>query len=126
MTEPRSERGAVAVEFALVLPILMMILLGIVEFGLSYSAQLTITNAAREGARTMAIQNNAGSAVASVIGAAPHLSSIIKPTDVSVTPALCVAGQTVSVQIHYPYKFLTGFFGAGYTMVGTAAMRCGG
>jgi len=47
----RPERGAVAVEFALILPLLVMLLLGITTSGLSYSNALGVTNAVREGAR---------------------------------------------------------------------------
>jgi Flp pilus assembly pilin Flp len=49
------ERGAVAVEFALVLPILVMLLVGTITSGLSYSQALGITNAVREGSRFGAI-----------------------------------------------------------------------
>ncbi len=45
------ERGAVAVEFALVLPVLVMLLLGITTAGLSYSHAIGLTNAVREGSR---------------------------------------------------------------------------
>ena len=45
------EAGAVAVEFALVLPILVMLLLGIATTGLSYTHAIGVTNAVREGAR---------------------------------------------------------------------------
>lgn len=47
----RSECGAVAVEFALVLPILVMLLMGTVTAGLAYSHSIGLTNAVREGAR---------------------------------------------------------------------------
>jgi Flp pilus assembly protein TadG len=45
------ERGAVAVEFALVMPLLVMLLVGAVTSGWSYSKALGVTNAVREGAR---------------------------------------------------------------------------
>ena len=47
----KGERGAVAVEFALVLPLLVMLLLGIATAGLSYTRAIGVTNAVREGAR---------------------------------------------------------------------------
>ena len=47
----RGERGAAALEFALVVPILMMLLIGMVTTGLVYSDHLGVTNAVREGAR---------------------------------------------------------------------------
>lgn len=47
----RDTRGAVALEFALILPILAMLLLGVTTMGLAYSDHLAVTNAVREGAR---------------------------------------------------------------------------
>lgn len=47
----RRERGAVAVEFALILPLLAMLLLGTITAGLAYSHGLGLTNGVREGAR---------------------------------------------------------------------------
>ena len=46
------DRGASAVEFALVLPLLMLIVFGIVDFGVLFSQQLTLNNAVRAGARS--------------------------------------------------------------------------
>jgi Flp pilus assembly protein TadG len=47
----RSEAGAELVEFALVLPLLLLVFGGIVDFGLLLQRQQVVTNAAREGAR---------------------------------------------------------------------------
>jgi Flp pilus assembly protein TadG len=47
----RAERGAELIEFAVVLPILMLVFAGIVDFALMFERFLTISNAAREGAR---------------------------------------------------------------------------
>lgn len=52
----KSEKGQSMVEFALVLPILLMLLLGIAEFGWLFNAKITITSAAREGARVYAVK----------------------------------------------------------------------
>ncbi len=46
----RGERGASAVEFAIILPVIMVIALGIIEFGNFFTARFIIINAAREGA----------------------------------------------------------------------------
>ncbi len=59
----RAERGAAAVEFALVLIPLIVLLLGIIEFGYIFNQQLTVTNAAREGARVLAITRDADDAM---------------------------------------------------------------
>src|SRR5688572_217714 len=52
----RSERGAVVVEFALLLPVLLMIVVGTIEFGRVYSQFQVFSGAAREGARCAAVQ----------------------------------------------------------------------
>jgi hypothetical protein len=51
----RGDQGAAAVEFALVLPVLLLIIFGIIDFGRMLNAQITLTEAAREGARAAAI-----------------------------------------------------------------------
>jgi hypothetical protein len=47
----RREEGAAAVEFALLLPLLVLLLFGIIEFGFAFSTRIQATNAAREAAR---------------------------------------------------------------------------
>lgn len=53
----RGQRGAVAVEFALILPVLLMIVVGTIEFGRVYSQFQVFNGAAREGARCAAVQS---------------------------------------------------------------------
>jgi len=52
----RNERGAVAAEFALLLPVLLTLLFGIMEFGFIMYGREVVTNATREGARAGIIQ----------------------------------------------------------------------
>lgn len=47
----RRDDGAAAVEFALVLPLLMMLVFGIISFGILFAQQLSLGNGARQGAR---------------------------------------------------------------------------
>ena len=56
----QGERGAAIVEFALVVPVLLVLLLGIMEYSKAFNAQSSLAAAAREGARTMALANNVG------------------------------------------------------------------
>jgi Flp pilus assembly protein TadG len=70
------ERGAAAVEFALVLPVLVLILLGIVDFGLEINSQAIIANAAREGARTASLGGSAAEAIADATTASSSLLNI--------------------------------------------------
>jgi hypothetical protein len=50
-----NERGQATVEFALILPVLLLIVLGIIEFGRAWNIQQVVTDAAREGARRAVI-----------------------------------------------------------------------
>ena len=99
-----SEHGQDLVEFALITPLLMLILLGIIEFSLVVFCYNSISNAAREGARygtvhptdTVGIQ---AAALHSMTG----LASI--PTTPSVT--YDADANTIRVQIDYPYQMIT-------------------
>ncbi len=68
------QRGAAAVEFALVLPLLLMIFAGIIEFGVMMYDQAVITNAAREGARWGVVQ--AAASVPSPMTGCGQVSSV--------------------------------------------------
>lgn len=56
----RREDGAAAVEFALILPVFLALLLGMIDFGFAFNAKIGITQAAREGARVVALGGDAG------------------------------------------------------------------
>lgn len=119
-----SERGAAAVEFALVLPILVLILFGVIEFGGVYNAQLMVTGAAREGAREMAVGGDPADAEATVVAAVVVAGA--DALDVTVSPAMCAAGSDVTVTVVYDRPFLTGLFGATLELTGLATRRCQG
>lgn len=117
-------RGAVAVEFALVAPILLALVAGIVEFSHAYNLQISVTQAAREAARTMAIKNNQGDAKLAAAAGAPGLNTAAFAY--TFTPAACSSGATATVNISYTANTLTGLFGSTVTLTGVGAMRCGG
>jgi Flp pilus assembly protein TadG len=54
-SKPGNEKGASAVEFALVLPVFVMLVFGIFQFGIAFNNWIAITHAAREGARLAAV-----------------------------------------------------------------------
>ncbi|WP_281892065.1 TadE/TadG family type IV pilus assembly protein [Phytohabitans aurantiacus] len=56
----RRDRGATAAEAALVLPVILMVLFGIIDFGRLVNAQIVVSQAAREGARAEAVGADAG------------------------------------------------------------------
>ena len=57
-TNPKAQRGAAAVEFAIVLPLLLLVIFSIVEFGVALYDKAMITNASREGARAGVVLRN--------------------------------------------------------------------
>jgi Flp pilus assembly protein TadG len=130
-----SERGAVAVEFALLAPILVMILLGIMEFGRAYNTQATLTNAAREGARVMAISNNASDAISATQTATESINPRLKSSDLKFTfrsipqtipaPTSCASSRQVTLTITYTLTTMTGIAGP-FAMSGKGTMQCGG
>lgn len=65
---PRSRRGASALEFALVLPIFLLALMGILEFGRAVMVKQIITNAAREGARKAILPGAQNTSVTTLVG----------------------------------------------------------
>jgi Flp pilus assembly protein TadG len=128
-TRLRDERGASAVEFAFIVPLLIVLVLGIAEFGHAFQVQGTLSAAAREGVRAMALQNDPALARDVVREAAASLDPQITDAQIVITPAACPqlgGGTNVQLTIDYPMPFLTGFFGAGVDLTGTGVMRCNG
>ncbi|MCW2583306.1 MAG: tadE [Klenkia sp.] len=123
----QSERGAAAVEFALVLPLLLLLVFGIVEFGRAFQVQATLAQAAREGARVMAVQNNATAARAAVQAATTSLTTPLAASQIVITPTSCTtAAGNATVTLRYRQVFMTGWFGAGVDLTGRGVMRCNG
>jgi Flp pilus assembly protein TadG len=121
----RSERGAVAVEFALVLPVLLLLVMGIMEFGRAYNAQLSLTHAAREGVRVMAISNDQAAARTAAKNAAVSLNPALADSNISFSPTSCSAGNQMTLTISYSLSSMTGIAGP-FTMTGKGVMLCGG
>jgi Flp pilus assembly protein TadG len=126
----RDERGASAVEFAFLVPLLLVLVLGIAEFGRAFQVQGTLSAAAREGVRTMALQDDPAAARSAVRTAAASLDPALTDAQIGITPSSCPVTYpgtaTVRVTISYRMPFLTGFFGAGVPLTGTGVMRCNG
>ena len=115
------------VEFALVLPVLVLLLFGIIEFTRAYNAKTSMTHAAREGARTLALRGTVAEANARVRATAPSLNQ--SNLTITTVPAsgVCTPGQTVTVVVSYQMQYSIPMFRDGtWSLQETGVMRCGG
>jgi Flp pilus assembly protein TadG len=127
------DRGASAVEFALVLPILLLIVFGIVDFGRAYNAQIALSEAAAQGARVLALGGTSAQAQAAAKSSLD--GSSVAPGDVSFpTLTACPAdgsgtGQAVikvqDANFTFVTPFISSMFGSGITLTGVGARQCG-
>ena len=123
----RGERGQTLVEFALILPVFILMLVGIFDFGRAVYAYNTISNASREAVRLGIVDQNVGSLQAEAVKAAVSLGAVHSDIDVSfLTPDLsgsCASpikiGCVVEITVHYQYNAATPIIG---NLVGTIDM----
>ena len=94
------ESGAAAVEFAIVLPILLLLVFGIIEFGLLFNRFISVTHAAREGVRVAALTGDMLAGETAGEQSAPDLVSPIDCTGDNWT----VPGE-VKMTCSTPYAF---------------------
>lgn len=132
------ERGQSLVEFALILPIFLLLVFAIVDFGMGLYSWITVTNAAREGARLGAVGADQPSITARVRDTAGNLDN----PNLTVTVTNCVSGcattgvpgESLSVHVDYDYQLITpvssimnlisgGSIGPTLTFDATAEMR---
>jgi Flp pilus assembly protein TadG len=131
------DTGAELIEFALVLPILLLVIAGIVDFGFLFQRFQVVTNASREGARLAALP---GYTPADVEARVQNYLTSGGLTAVAVAPPVCApqvlpGGQSVNVTavtVEYPSQFsfigpfAAMFGGSGWTTItlrATSAMR---
>jgi Flp pilus assembly protein TadG len=120
------DSGAAAVEFALVMVPLLLIVFAILEFGRYYNMQIEMSGAARAGVRRMAVTNNAGQAQDAAQAEAPNLSLTDAEIDVQ---GSCPPGSPndVTVVISRATAIDLRLLPAvNFVATGTGVMRCGG
>lgn len=131
-SDGRSERGAAAVEFALVLLPLALLVFGIIEFGLLLNKQISVANGAREAARYAAIHYAELDVIDQAKARAAETSGFLTGISSTVSVSACSPGSlgyaTAKVQIDP--EFVTGWFidmfDPGYKVTGNGRMVCGG
>lgn len=94
-------------EFAMTIPLLVLVLFAIVQFGIVFANYIEVTAASREGARRAAVSRTTTTGVADAITAARNAAWIVDPTDLAVTvtpPQPWDSGQEIEVTVSYPYS----------------------
>lgn len=107
-------RGAAAVEFALVVPVLLVIVLGSIDWGYYFFVQQVVTNAAREAARVGTLTPfdplNPGADATSQHEAEDVATAYITNAGLAGTPGVAVTSNgSVTVTVTYPTGSVTGF-----------------
>ncbi len=101
----KTETGQTLVEFALVLPMLLILMFGIVDFGRAFYTWLTVTNAAREGARVGATQMDTSTINTRISDAMGPLGT----SDLVITLGNVQGprGEPITVDLVYDFDFVT-------------------
>ena len=131
----RSESGAELIEFALVVPLLLFIIMGLVDFGFMFQRYEVVTNAAREGARIAVLPGYANGDVEARVrsymtegGVANSTSnSTVATTNVPIAAGAGPAMQGKRVQVNYTSQYLflgpiAGWFGGTFTSANLTAV----
>ena len=129
----RSERGSAAVEFAILLPVLILILFGIIEFSIAYNHEQGLHAAAREGARVAALPQSTQATVIDRVRSA--LQGVMNSTDIqnatiTVTPSGnqpcngAPAGTHVVVTVSAPDDLAIPLYTKTLTLTGRGEFLC--
>lgn len=110
----RCDRGAAAVEFALVLPVLLLLVLGAIDWGYFFFVQQVVTNAAREAARVGSLTPydpaNVAADAKAKLEAETVATAYMKNAGLSGTSGVDVTSTaSVRVVVSYPTGSITGF-----------------
>ena len=100
------EKGQALVEFTLLIPIFLLLLFAIVDFGMGFYSWITVTNAAREGARLGVVLATEQQIEDRVYQAADLPNESTQMT-VTVTNAQGQPGESVVVKVDYDYDLIT-------------------
>ena len=101
----KDERGQTMVEFAIVVPLLLVIVFGIFQFGVLYNDYVTLTDATRVGARKAAVSRHEANPEAVAEAALRASASGLTQADLDVVVAASWEhGEDVTVTATYPYE----------------------
>jgi hypothetical protein len=121
MAEPLSQRGQTLVEFALIAPIILLLIAGIIDFGMAMDRRIVLQHAVREGARYAAVTDDIGQVCDRTIEQAQGMIAgsdiTVSYEDVDGNGRATDAGDSVKVKASFTYHLpiirpaLSGLFG---------------
>jgi Flp pilus assembly protein TadG len=101
----KNEKGQTLTELALVLPILVVLVLAIAQFGVAFNNYVTLTDAARAGARVGAVSRNSGNPQSACVSAVQNAAGDLTLASLSVScSSSWTIGSDVIVTASYPYS----------------------
>ena len=110
MKRMRNEKGAALIEAAVTVPIILLISVGIFEFGRAYQTQQVLVNAAREGARMAVIEGSTDAQVRARVNAYLTAGGLTAVGDSAIpitrTTAITATATGSTVEINYPFQFI--------------------
>jgi Flp pilus assembly protein TadG len=131
-----SERGAELVELALVLPVLMLVVMGIADFGLLFQKYQVLTNAAREATRVGTLAGATSTDVETRVTDYLTANGLTDTATTDVDPVLIPRSsggnfRAIRVTVTYPHSFIflnpiAGYFGDSFadkTLTAVSTMR---
>jgi Flp pilus assembly protein TadG len=121
----RDQQGQSMTEFALVLPIIALLLFGVIQFGIVFNNYITLTDATRAGARKAAVSRRApdprGTCIAAIRASANNLTQSRLTPDCQ---SSWLPGEDVRVTATYPYSIsLLGLFSKAGNLTSTTTER---
>jgi Flp pilus assembly protein TadG len=129
----RDERGQAVTEFAVILPVLLMVLFAIFQFGVVFNNYIQVTSAAREGARKGAVSRGAGNCAqvqTLAQNAAKQAAAGLSTSGMNVTVAdTCTSnaiaqGSDMTVTVTYPWSVkVLGYVVASGNLTSATTMR---
>ena len=101
----RAQNGQTMTEFALVLPLLALLLFGVIQFGIAFNNYITLTDAVRAGARKGAVARHQSDPEGTVDTAVRAAATDLKSSDLQVdVESTWEPGEDVRVSASYPYS----------------------
>jgi Flp pilus assembly protein TadG len=101
----RNERGQTMAEFAIVLPVLMLVVFAVIQFGILFNNFVALTDAVRAGARTAAVSRTAADPVGATVARVQSATGDLNQAKLGVTVVSgWQHGDDVTVSATYPYS----------------------